>query len=597
MGAGSHARSIIADLCARCVGIVVACYFASLSILAASAAGQLLTVAVVPSEIALTTGASATGTLSLVNTGSTEAQSVHVRAVAAATSITVKMDVADAAIAGGGSASLSFKVTRSSEGSGQDVPVRFVVTYRQAPDSSSPAVSQTVVGTLNIKAVVSPQLVEAKFESNLSSINENRPGEAALIVSNLRDTPITITTIYLSAPDKVDITLDCPGGKRIEMAGGSNGAHTDCVFGIDPRSQEMLHLHLATKDSVTPGPRTLIIRLTAHDKDTGATATTVASLPFTIDVFAEADILKSIGVPIFLLLPGVIVVATYWGLIQAASPFPWKENSQAPTPAGSLALIGTTSIAAVIALGISLFIAIAVYPLATHLVIGQQRNYLQAYGFRDFYYAFILSFVIALVLWGIVWLVAPLHRRLLVPAPDDEPSAVFRKLILRGLIRRDTRLRRVKVSEIGKGLVAGHGPNGWVVVPTIQVWFPAGPPTQLPGPFWPEMQTRASQLWSEIKELYSDVANSIGLPSWPGPPRMTNPVTGLQAQIESNAASGSVGHTWRLWRSIEAAKNTTNRGVMSFRAGDVPGPIVVTDDSKITLTGQRGAIVEVAGPP
>jgi hypothetical protein len=112
-------------------------------------------------------GGSATGVLTLSNAGAAPVV-VVVRPVASASSVT--MPVTAATVPAGGSALLDFTVARADEGTGQDVVARFVVSYQ----------NQVTVGTVTVKAAASPAIIEAKVESNVAVINENRPGERAL---------------------------------------------------------------------------------------------------------------------------------------------------------------------------------------------------------------------------------------------------------------------------------------------------------------------------------------------------------------------------------------------------------------------------------
>jgi hypothetical protein len=302
----------------------------------------------------------------------------------------------------------------------------------------------------------------------------------------------------------------------------------------------MLHLSLKTADSVAPGPRSALVRVEASDPDAHVSASVVAPVAFMVDVFAESDILKAVGVPVFLLLPGVIVVLTGWFLIRSLSP--WRHVASGIAVSQ---LISAATGTAILGLAVSLAIA-AVYPTLTRdLVPGYERDYLRAYGFRDFYYVFGYSFAIAVVAWvlslvGSVFI--PVGRWLFVPAPNDDERSLLRKIGLRGLVGGSTTFRRVTLDGSARGLALAQRPGAQVLVaPVIAV--------NIDG-------SRASD---------------------------------LAATIETDVSEG---HAFRLWRGIRKAIRR-NEATIGYREGDIPKPQLV-DGSKLTGGGQRGTIVELA---
>jgi hypothetical protein len=175
----------------------------------ANAADNPVSVSLVTPEVVLTPGASATGVLLVANAATTSASRVQVQSVAAGASITVTMQQTGATVPAGGSIPLTYTVTRSAEGTGQEVAVRFVVTYARKITATSNSVSRVVVASLTVKAAATRALVEAKIESNIGTINENRPGEGALVITNPRETAVRVDAVQVSAPTSVDVVLAC----------------------------------------------------------------------------------------------------------------------------------------------------------------------------------------------------------------------------------------------------------------------------------------------------------------------------------------------------------------------------------------------------
>jgi len=497
-----------------------------------------------PSEVTLTPGTAATGVVIVANDGTTPARVTIEPVVGDPLSIKVDISTERHELPAGGSASHTFAVTRLAEGAGQDTGVRFLIKYLQAPEPKKQRVSHVAVAALAVKAAKSPSLVEARIESNLQNINENRPGEAALILVNPRETPVTVNEIAVTAPAAVEVTLVCAQTGDTETqelltAGGRTERLYNCPGHIAGRSRTVLHLDLATNDVVAPGPRLALISIEASDDKGEASERVVATLAFTVDVFAESDILKAIGVPIFLLLPGVIVLLTAWFLITKASP--WRRVS---TGVKFEEVVSKATAAAVFGLAISLVIA-KIYPwLTLHFKPGQERDYVKAYSFRDFYYVFGYSFAIAILVWLVAVVIYVLGHWLFLVSPGDDASAMLRKLGIRGIVSRRTSYGRVAIEGGKNGLAYGNRPGDKVLV--------------LPAVTVARINYRRTP--------------------------------GLASAIESDVRHR---RPFRLWLKLRDATRNEVASV-GFRAGDVTRPELI-DRTKTNSTGQVGPIVEV--PP
>jgi hypothetical protein len=508
---------------------VVACGL-GLSLLAppASLAQSSVTASVTPAEAALSRGGSATGVLLVSNAGD-KPTDVHIRIHEPDASVSVSMPTENASVPAKASVALTFTVRRSTEGSGQDTTVNFVV---------DPTSGQTAVTTLKVKAAASLALVEAKIEANLQNINENRPGTGALVITNLRESGVTVGTLEVSAPLAVVVTLACPGRADLATPAGETSRFTSCRLSVAPRSQELLPITLEAQDAVTPGPRSLLVQVTAT-RPGGGSQSVVASTAFTVDVFAESDIVKSIGVPIFLLLPGVIIVVTAWFLIRTLPP--WRKIAHGVNIGD---VVSKATVAAILGLAVSLAVAL-VYPyLTTWFVPGAERNYVKAYGFRDFYYVIGYSFVIAFLVWGVAAAAFWVVRWLLLPWPGDDAASLMRKIGIRGKLGGRTQYPRVTLEGDKKGLELGSPGDRTLVVPTIAV----------------------------------------------APDTMRAP--DLSAEITSNVNSDNAFELWRVVRRSLRDKHAT----IAFRSGDVAGPRLLTEGdggTTITRVQSPGPVVEV----
>ena len=510
------------------VPVMVLCVLASWGLPPAARAAS---VAITPSDVTLTPGARASGLLLLANSDARR-MSVRVRANENDGSLEATVRTRRVEVAPKGSVAVPFTVRRALEGGGQDSGVQFLATFTESREQPS-ANPEAVVATLRVKAAASPALIEATIESKVSAINENRPGSAALILTNPREQDVRVSEMSVSAPDATDVGIVCSQGRKLIVAGGTVLTTRACAVDIPPRSQEVLPLTFDSADSVAPGPRTVLVKVTAR-RSARASQSVVASTAFTVDVFAESDILKAIGVPVFLLLPGVVIVLTAWFLIKRLSP--WRQV------AGDVALgtvVSAATATALLGLAISLVVALLYPQLTGAFIPGYERDYLRAYGFRDFYYVIGYSFAIATLVWALASGGFLLVRWLLLPWPRDEAGSLLRKIGIRGLIGGRTTFPRVTVDQNDRGLQLSRRSAGRALVaPRITV-------------------------------------------------QITGAADGLPSRIEE-AASG--GRAFELWRTVDAAVRR-RQATIGYRNGGEPQ---LLDRATLIVAPGEIPIVEVA---
>lgn len=553
-------------------GIVIlalgALWFAS-----SAAAEEALSMTPMPSELELAVGTSARGIVVLANTGERRLRQVRIRYVGAGSSLRFHVPNRKQAISSGGAVALRFRVARVREGSGKKVSIRIVATYLVRDAGSRARRRHVSVSTLTVKPLTAVPLLEAKIESKVETINENRSGEAALLLTNPRESSLQIDEVQVRAPDDVDVALSCENGKasletpETMMRAFSRQEIRDCRGSAQARgrSQEVWPLKFATPDSVAPGHRLVLIRVRGSDpsgnrpgRDPPSSHTVVASTTFDVEVFGESAILRAVGVPVFLLLPGVIVIAVAWFLITQVYP---RKKSGGGTEPKLLADIDSNvekiSVAAIAGVAVSLVIAL-LYPWLTERFPGDERNYLRAYGFRDFYYVFGYSFLIAAAVWLVVvflFVGRRVIRWLFVLSEGDEPADLVRKIGLTAVVgnglRRlglDTALGSSRFPRVAFGqgaqqrraLRLKRRKEGELVTPTISV----------------ELTSRASEA--------------------------------LARSIEECLAKD---RPVRLWLKLRTAKSR-KQAVLGFHtSGSIEGPQLKTE---LRRTGQVGPLAAVA---
>ncbi|WP_147460077.1 hypothetical protein [Actinokineospora cianjurensis] len=440
----------------------LACVFAVVWLLSLGApvmaAETPVVVSVAPAQIALAPGRSAVVLVSLANTTDKRVP-VTVTAVAAEDSV-ITSPVAPFELAPGQSRTEAVTVTRRSEGSGQDVGLSFVVDSRAA---------SAVAGT-TVKAVPNPPPVTVTAEAGPDRVNENRPGSATLVIGTDREGPVRVTALSVTPPPHTWLEVTCPGG-RVARWDENPATGQPCEFDLAPRSKVSLPVRVGTEGAVVPGTRPAVFRVSAQEPGRAETAVSlVVTMPVTLEVFGESDILQALGVPVFLVLPGVIIVLTAGFLVRRCSP--WRRRPAVDEEqAGSVVAAATRTAV----LGVLLSLGMAkLYPVLTAWFWpGEPRDYTREHAFLDFYLVFGYSFAVATAIWLLV-LLGDLPRALWaathVPHPGDAPVVLLRKLSL----RRSTSFPLVEVDDLTGVLVRRTRGEGYLVAPRVVVTTPAG---------------------------------------------------------------------------------------------------------------------------
>ena len=91
-------------------------------------------------------------------------------------------------------ADVTFTVKRTEGGSGQASSVQFVAR------SEVDGVASVAVATEKVTIAAAPAMITAELKSDLKNVNEYRPGDQSLLVTNARDDPVTIVSITVKAP-------------------------------------------------------------------------------------------------------------------------------------------------------------------------------------------------------------------------------------------------------------------------------------------------------------------------------------------------------------------------------------------------------------
>ncbi len=297
--------------------------------------------------------------------------------------------------------------------------------YRTAGTNSKliPKVLIKYVEVKNRKISSIEQIADVEIKTTLESLNENRPGIAYLLVKNKSDVSIDIQSILPIGPEFICFQYDCLESTE------NNNQFPETLF---PHKTKVISIPIIAKARVKPGRYLLSfdVQLTWREANEQQRDNLVVTQEVNVGVFGESEILKLLGLPSFLLLPGFLIINTIgllWNLKflrfkTDVKKFPLEVN----TP--EFWLISIT-LSGLVAFG---------YILTGH-------NYLESYGLKDIAYVWLFS-VFALGLGGyiLIMLTRNQYVKMRTPSQHDKPITIIKKLHRLNL---NDFLERVNISD------------------------------------------------------------------------------------------------------------------------------------------------------
>jgi hypothetical protein len=430
--------------------------------------------------VSLAPGQTKTGIITLRNDSDASVSSIVIRSNSSDPSVRVDINPRQiGCLATGASTSVAFTVSRTSEGTPSDMPVQFITTYLVSSSSGDPErISQTATAALEVKPASLPELVTTALEGSTTTVNDYRDGKVTLVVTNKRSDAIALDEINVSSPKSITTAVALDKSHTVEVMPDTTKNILDAPIELRPRETRTFPMGLKAGDPIEPGSRDLEVEIVAQQHVAGiavpVTADTLTRKSVAVEIFGESGILEVLGLPVFFLIPGMILILVASFLITRASP--WR-NAAVTT---GLTTVGKTTLVVVLGVALSLVMA-KLYPQLTKLEPGTSRNYLAAYSFNDFYYVFFWSFVLALGAWVlacIAYLAVPFFRWLAIPAEEDEPLDLLRKLSCRKVWNITTVFPNVNVASQLARRVAYRRDGKLFVSPAIEITFAASPPSE-----------------------------------------------------------------------------------------------------------------------
>jgi hypothetical protein len=278
-----------------------------------------------------------------------------------------------------------------------------------------------------------PLLAKAEAIGAATSVAHERPAQLLVQLTNQSNRTLHLATLTIFKPTFVCLSIAgdmcqtpaddvTAGAKSLIEKPQPIDLNPLGVADLPPGQTAILPLMLRASSKVVPGLYTVMIGVQVESGGLNQTVTT--SHDINVAVLGESDLLKLVGVPSLLFLPGALLLITLSLCLSAGiSSDDRKKLLLQPTEPGFW----------VLAIGLSL-VAAVIYPSLTGF-FGHERNYLASYGLEDFMYVFgwsILGGILAFGAYrGTLFLVKLCRARKIrqqVPQPGDDPLTILGKL-------------------------------------------------------------------------------------------------------------------------------------------------------------------------
>lgn len=313
--------------------------------------------------------------------------------------------------------SLQLKPTRIMLKAGQVV---FQVAFTLA-DTTQPPKRQHLYATLGVEAAApetASSLATFEIKGTVPVLSRERPGTLHLILHNKQSRELALAELNWFAPDFVDLVQN---GHSCPEQG--SGEASNLPMRLAPWDSLVIPVLVCPRPEIVPGKYTLVT--TARLQVAGINVGTLsASQEVEIGVLGASDLLKVLGVPSLLLLPGFLLIVT-WRILYRQS------ESAASNPMLDPTKVDFWAVAVALSLGFSF-----AYPWVTGLLLSDgPRNYLLAYGLRDLVYVYTGAIAVGVVTFLIGRLIGALRNahaaaetEKLVPSDHDEALQFVGKL-------------------------------------------------------------------------------------------------------------------------------------------------------------------------
>jgi hypothetical protein len=280
------------------------------------------------------------------------------------------------------------------------------------------------------------EVATATIQTSFDKLEERRPQDVYLLVTNLTDVPVEVTDVSASLPSFATVFVD---QKPVSTSQGVSTIYKSAgqatPVSIPPRQDHLFPMGLKIADytPVLTGKYLMLFDVKLrYTKDGYSTdSSIIATKDFQAGVLGEQEFVGVTSVP-FLLLPGFLVVTILGLLLSKVWP---KWNFELNYTKPEFYLLGVV---------VSMLIVFVFYnPLSRWLYLllwkvdVRRRDLLSGFSLEDIINIWVIAVVLALLPWtligGVVRLWAALKVRVQkkkTPTPQDQPLDVLLRLRL-----------------------------------------------------------------------------------------------------------------------------------------------------------------------
>jgi hypothetical protein len=262
-----------------------------------------------------------------------------------------------------------------------------------------------------------------RLEGAFDAIATSRPGEGYLVITNNLDVPVKLLRLIVQGPESIKESggaYSCASSIESRLGAGEpasvGSSNAPAAVTVAAHATYPVPIQLHAQGRVTPGAYSVLLELPVEWVSGGRpqTRSVILAKQVTVGVFFESELLKALGVPSFLVLPGCLFVFTIQLLVSLGV---WVMKNFSRLPQLGPASPGFW----IIAITFSGLFA-WVYTLVT------RANYLLRYGVDDLRNVWLSSILIAVVFYFLVALVTSKWRKSRIPAAHDDPITILRKM-------------------------------------------------------------------------------------------------------------------------------------------------------------------------
>jgi len=200
---------------------------------------------------------------------------------------------------------------------------------------STPAGSGTAVHRfLYTTATIKPPAAIGEIELSIAEIKgapeilaHERPGHLFVFITNEYSKPLTVTNVKTLGPTFIEVV-----NPSATITADKQKPHPKLPMKIDPGRVGYLDYDIEATSEVVPGKQTVVIAADITTEDGTSATIRTAPLDVNVAVLGESDILKFLGIPSLLFLPGLLMLATWrflWSLRKSSDeiakyPLQWN---------------------------------------------------------------------------------------------------------------------------------------------------------------------------------------------------------------------------------------------------------------------------------